>query len=268
MKTVGLVGLGAIGAHVVDHWHDVDGEYCLKSVLARPAQVQEQRRASLLGAVVYVDRNAFLREPTDIVIEAAGHAAVRDLGPDLLRQGRTLYLLSVGITADEAFITLLRDAAHAGGGRILIPAGALAGFDGVMALARHRQAKVHYTSRKPPLAWQGTPAEEVCDLLSVTEPTTIFEGSAREAAHCYPKNANLAAAVALAGVGLDQTTITLIADPQIQQNVGIVEAESDLGKLTVRVSGDAAHNNPKTSAIVGASILSALSNQASDIQFI
>ena len=62
---------------------------------------------------------------------------------------------------------------------------------------------VRYRSRKPPAAWRGSPAEEVVDLGKLAAPTVLYTGSAGEAALLYPQNANVAAAVALAGLGFE-----------------------------------------------------------------
>lgn len=267
MKTVGLIGYGAIGRHIIKSWPTIAQDYVLSSVIGRTHQLAEIKSTCGSDVLVTDGDDEFLACMPDIVIEAAGHNAVRAFGPKVLAAGRQLYLLSVGAIADETTSEALRKASGEGGGRILVPAGALAGFDGLMALCSSGLRRVNYTSRKPAFAWDGTPGAELYNLDAIRAATTLFSGSAREAARLYPKNANLAAAVAMAGLGFDATNITLIADPNISHNVGEIDAEGDLGSLFVRVSGEADPANPKTSAIVGASVISALANQSASLCF-
>jgi aspartate dehydrogenase len=171
-------------------------------------------------------------------------------------------LLSVGALAEAALQADLQSAAQAGSSRLLLPVGAIAGLDGLLALRQAGLQRVRYTSAKPPLAWRGTPAEAAFDLARLTAPTVIFEGTARDAARPYPKNANLAAAVALAGLGFEQTAVRLVADPAATGNTGQIDAEGATSRLQVTVAGAASAANAKTSGIVAHSVLSALANRA------
>ena len=75
-------------------------------------------------------------------------------------------------------------------------------------------ASVTYIRRAPPATWvkSGALSAQIADKLRM--PHTVFDGTAREAALRYPKNANVAATVALAGLGLLSMRERDHADPR------------------------------------------------------
>ena len=82
-----------------------------------------------------------------------------------------------------------------------------------------------------------------------------FSGNARDAALEYPKNANVAASVALAGIGFDDTRVELVADPGIDRNVHEVLARGDFGRCEFCIEGLALPGNPRSSAITAMSVV-------------
>src|SRR5207248_8983203 len=120
---------------------------------------------------------------------------------------------------------------------------------------------VRYRSRKPPAAWRGSPAEEAVDLGSLTARTVLYRGSAGEAALRYPQNANVAAALALAGLGFEATEVELVADPDAPGNVHEIDAEGAAGRFAIQLQGKPARSNPKTSALTAMSVARALLNE-------
>jgi aspartate dehydrogenase len=191
----------------------------------------------------------------DVVVEAAGHGALSHYGVAALKQGSDLVIASIGALADDALWQALQQAAtHA---RILLPAGAVAGIDALSAARRGGLNTVRYSSRKPPAS--------LSDALPQDRETIVFEGNARDAALKFPKNANVAATIALAGIGFEQTEVRIIADPSITENVHMLEASGAFGRFSMTIAGRPLPGNPKSSSLTAMSLLRCIENRHSAI---
>ena len=254
-----LIGGGAIGQVVL---RETLGDLRLRitHVLDVP-QVRERLQQTVGPEIQVISSLEELAALPDVVIECAGHPAVKSHVPALLREGVDVLLISVGSLAEPGLAQMLEEAALEGGAQLTLASGAIAGIDAIASARVAGLDEVIYTGRKPPIGWFDTPAEKVCDLRNLTQATVIFEGSAGEAARLYPKNANVAATVSLAGLGLERTRATLIADPAVTQNIHNVRARGAFGELEVTISGKPLADNPKTSALAAYNAVRLLRNR-------
>lgn len=252
-----VIGFGAITEEIV-RCLGARGELnTLLGVLDLPQRTPEvQHKAA--GRFAVVDRlEALLDLGADIVIECAGHSGIKQFGPGVVARGIDLMIASVGALADQGFAEKMARAAQ-GDAKIWIPSGAVAGIDGLLAARTAGLKHVTYTSVKPPIAWNGTPAESKLVGTAREQRTVFFEGSAREAAIHYPQNANVGATVAFAGFGLDRTRVKLVSDPAVTGPLGIIEADGDFGTFRFEILAYASPINPKTSVITAHSIVMAV----------
>ena len=203
----------------------------------------------------------------DLVIDCGGHQALAAHGPVALAMGIDVLTVSLGALADRRIEQSLRGAAEQGGARLQLLSGAIGGLDALRGAAAGQITKVSYIGRKPPNGWRGSPAEATIDLDSLTTPTAHFNGSARDAALQYPKNANVAAAVAFAGIGLDATQVQLIADPTVTENIHEIEAAGDFGRFHFTIAGKGLPENPRSSSLAAMSIVAALAERQNPISF-
>lgn len=268
VRKIGLIGFGAIGRAIVGAWpgHLGDREH-LCALLVRSKQISAASSRVSSDILVTADLASFLDRDPEIIIEAAGHDAVAQYATTILERACQLHLFSTGALADDTLRAQLLRAAKQGGGRIVIPTGALAGFDGLLSMRTAGLTSVKYTSTKPVAAWRRTAAEATCNLHELTRPQVFFSGSAREAAKAFPRNANLAAAVALAGIGFDRTEVALVADPGATENTGRIDAVSSVGRLHVMLSGAGFTENPKSSQITAMSAIATLLEKSQLISF-
>jgi aspartate dehydrogenase len=247
---IGLIGNGAIASYVrsalESRLHSVE------AILVRQARAAENPN-------LFVGSVQDFPSDLDLVIDCAGHAALSAHGPGVLERGIDLVTISLGALADESVYHALETAATEGHAKLHLASGAIGALDCLQAANVGRLDCVTYVGRKPPAGWLGSLAEDTINLTALTSGAqTHFEGTARQAALAYPKNANVAAAVALAGIGFDKTTVRLIADADISANIHEVEATGDFGAFTFQISGQSLRDNPRSSALAAMSVVSKL----------
>ncbi len=206
-------------------------------------------------------------EDVDIVIEAASQQAVSNYTLDILEAGKDFLILSVGALSDTSFYERVEEVAEESGSRIYIPSGAILGLDGVQAAAIPGISEAVITTRKPPETLSQTryaKGREI-DFTELREPEIIFEGSASEAVLEFPSSLNVAASLSLAGEGFEETTVRIVADPALDQNVHEIEFRGEAGEFRTVAHNYPSPENPKTSYLAALSAVRTLKNMTNPV---
>lgn len=211
---VGLIGLGRIGKRILRYASGDEALGTIAVILVKPGQVDAARETAP-GTVIASSVHDFLAAEPDLVVECAGADCLRDVAAPILSSGADMIALSLAAFIDDAFEQAMLRGRPGGGGRLVIAPGAIGTLDMLGAARESGLSDVLYRSAKPVRSWRGSAAAKAVDLERLTAPAIVFQGTAREAARLFPRNANVTAAIALAGVGLDHTRVEMIADPAL-----------------------------------------------------
>jgi aspartate dehydrogenase len=261
IMNVALIGLGTIMREVVRHIADAGSPVRIAGALVRDAS-----RARAVSFTLWGSRDELLAHQPALVVECASQAALREHGAAVLAAGYDLIASSVGALADPAVHAQFEQAlAVPGAGRLYIPAGAIAGVDALAAAKQVGISTVRYVRRAPPKTWITSGALTPEEAAALKEVKTVYSGSAREAARRFPKNANVAATISLAGIGFERTEVELIADPALTANLHCIRAEGDFGTLYTEASARTIHANTSSSKIVAGSIAHAVLSRVARI---
>lgn len=262
-KTVAIAGLGAIGlplARALDT--GIDG----LRLIAVASRDVVKARANLAGfqAPPRIIDIAELAE-ADIVVEAAPAAIFERIAVPVLEAGRIFVPASVGALLPRMHLARL---ARNTGARIIVPTGALLGLDAVRAAAEGPIDSVTIETRKPPMALIGAPYLEKhrIDVMDLIRPLLVFDGNALDAAAGFPANVNVAAALALAGVGPIRTHVRIWADPGVTRNIHTVRVEAEAARFTMTIENTPSIENPKTGKLTTLSLLACLRGLVSTLK--
>lgn len=262
---IGLAGFGAVGQQVAQAIEEQLPHLTLSAITSGDLEKARRRAAKLLGRPPPVVALEEVVQASDLVVEAAPAAAFDEIARTTLQGGKSLLVLTVGALLGrvDEYTTL----AQRRGGTIFVASGAIGGLDAITSAAAGRVDAVVMTTRKPPQGLAGAPylEENEIDVLSLTEPTLIYEGVPAEAWYGFPANINVTVAVSLAGIGPEKTKLRIIADPTIDRNMHDIEVTGEFGRFSCHIE-NIPTGNPRSGRLTALSTIATLRKLTSPLQ--
>ncbi|CAI8015460.1 L-aspartate dehydrogenase 3 [Geodia barretti] len=249
---IGIVGCGSIGRALLRAGDTGQFGAPIAGVASRTAETALEFLQTLDSPPPYLELGELVGS-SSLLIETAGGHVVPQLAVAAFGAGKDLMVISIGALLEHPEVI---DWARATGCRLYAPSGAIAGLDGIKSACQGHVDRVEMVSRKPIAALEGAPylIENEIPIDGLTEAREVFCGSARDACRGFPSNLNVSAAVSLAGIGPDRTTVCIVADPALARNCHDITVEGEFGLLQVHIE-NIPSENPKTGRLTAMSII-------------
>ena len=222
MKKIGFLGCGKIGKALVKHMYE-EGTAEV-SFIQDPGFINDIN----LSCPVVSEADESLYAATDIMIECAT-ANVLKANIEMILKHCDLMLFSVTSFSDPDFEAKVSELHKKYGHCVYIPHGAILGIDGIFD-GRKVWNEVSIVTTKSPKSLGRTD----------TERTVVYDGPTRGVCPLYPRNVNVHACIALAGIGFDKTHSTIISDPAVSTNAHLITLKGNGMDITMDISSYAA----------------------------
>jgi aspartate dehydrogenase len=260
LKRIGLLGCGAIGTQIalaidsgkipatLTHVYDIDRSHA-ENLVSKLKQKPE-----------IVDNSHLLSSnPVELVVEAASQDAVRNDAVSILQNKKDMMIMSAGALLDESVFEVISDACRDFGKTVYLPSGAIAGLDALKAVKDELKSVILVTTKNPN-SLKDAPFFDSSDIDpgKISEPIILFDGSAKEAVSLFPKNVNVSALLSMVGLGGNNTSVRVVADPNTNKNTHMIEANGKFGNLIITVENVPDSTNPKTSRLATLSAIELL----------
>jgi aspartate dehydrogenase len=267
---IGIIGGGVMARLVLEHARRGElGDAVAIGLLGRTEGSRARALAAQFDVAFVTSIEALIALKPDAVIEAASHDAVRQHVAPLLEAGISVIVLSGGALCDDALRARLEQLALACGALLYVPSGGIGGLDALKAACAAGVDEVEIAVTKPPAAWKNIPYVDRLglDLDRLTEPVTLFDGTARAGVPHFPANVNIAAVLSMAGVGFDRTRLKVVADPRLKLNTHYINVRGRTGAISLKFESVPAPDNPKTALLACYSAIAAVKALRSPIRY-
>jgi aspartate dehydrogenase len=243
-KRIGLVGCGTIGGHIARK----AAEHGFAEIAFVCDLDEDRARETVPGAEVFSDLGRVASFDVDLVVETANADVMRGIALDVLAK-RDFLPFTVTALADDDFRESVRTQCRNAGTRLFIPHGGILGLDGVYD-GRAVLDEVTFKTTKNPKNLG----------LDDSQVGLIYDGPTRDACFKFPRNVNVHAAFAVAGVGFDKQRSIIISDPETKQmrhdiTVKGQGLEWTLGLASVALGGVTGSYTPESAASTVARVL-------------
>ena len=206
---------------------------------------------------LYTNIEAFLDSNIDMVVEAANVEVVETLLPVIV-QRKSVVIISIGAFVNQTFLTNMKEIAEKYDNKVYLPSGGIGGLDVIQHAQKTNQlSAVTLETRKP----AHTLTNERVDTEQI-----VFHGTAEQAIKDFPKNINVAIALGLAGVGMKDTEVKIIADAEAKRNHHTITAEGAFGKASFQIENAPMPTNANTSYLAAMSVVGTLQKMNEYIQ--
>jgi len=209
MKKIGIAGFGFIGSYLFEKLKD-NKEIEVVAVW----EPFSEKTTSLDQNLICKDLDDLGSKPLDLVVEAAHADVVKDLWPRIT-SGADFMMSSMTSLSDPEFRAKIERESIENGQKIFLPHAAILGLDGLRD-GRSLLDSVSVTTKKHPKNLGIMDRE-------ITEKEVVFKGATVDACKAFPRNVNVHAAIALAGLGFEATQSIVIADPETDKMQHTIE---------------------------------------------
>ena len=261
-KEIAIVGCGVIGSELAQNIDKNKIPNCSLSIIF---DIDKNKLKTVFDKLtnkptVFSNFKDFMESPQyrkiDLVIEAASITAASLYGIDVLKGGKDLMIMSVGVFSDHDFYREIVHLVKMKSGNVFLPSGAIGGIDLIRSIKNHIDS-ITLTTTKNNKSLKGAPffTNFKINVDEILNKQVIFEGNAEDAIKQFPSNVNVSALISLAGIGFKKTNVKIVVDPEVTNNIHEIGVKWKFGEFTIKVSNRPSPENPKTSYLA---ILSAL----------
>lgn len=219
MRNIAFLGCGKIGQSLLTHAKE-EGYANIAFI--------EDPYVQFADETVIKEPDEQYYEKADLIIECATAGVLKEHIEIILKHA-DLLMFSVTAFSDKAFSEQVDELCKTYHHSVYLPHGAILGLDGI------------FDGRR---VWKSVTIETIKSPKSLgredTERTVVYEGPTRQVCGLYPRNVNVHAAIALAGIGFDKTQSKIISDPKVTTNAHRIILKGDGIDIAMDISSYAA----------------------------